>query len=70
MWCKLMVQTMSTKESYCDNLSIVIALVMKDANRRGGVTPGSRDGQRGNLGKAGKFTKASAADNSNTDGVY
>lgn len=43
MWCKLMVQTMSTKESYRNNLSIVIALVMKDGNRGGGVTPRSRD---------------------------
>lgn len=67
--CELMVQAMSTQERYRDNLAIVSALVVKNRNRRRGISPRSRDRQRSDLGETGKFPKSSATDDSNTDGI-
>lgn len=69
MGCELMMQAMSTQERYRDNLAIVIALVVKNRNRRRGISPRSRDRQRSDLGETGEFPKPSAADDSNTNGV-
>lgn len=66
----LMVQAMATEEGNSDKLASVGALVVKNANRRGGVAPGSRDRQRSNLGEAWKLAKSSTTNDGDADGVW
>lgn len=66
---ELMVLTMSTQECNCDDLVIVGALVMKNRNRRRGISPWSRHRQRSDLGETGEFPKPSATDDSNANGI-
>ena len=67
---QLVVKTMATKESDRDELAGGGALVVKDGNRRGWVTPRRGNLERGNLGEAGEFAQTSATDHGDADGVY
>lgn len=65
----LVVSTVAAQESDSDNLVIVLAVVVEDGDGRGGFAPGSRDGQRSNLGESRELTQTSATDNGNWDGA-
>lgn len=70
MGCQLVVQTVTTQKCDCDSLAGALALVVKDGDRRRGVTPRRRDIQRRNLGEARKLSKTSAANYADSDGIY
>lgn len=67
---QLVVKAMTTEECDRDELAGGGALVVKDGNRRGGVTPRRGNLERGNLGEAGEFTQTGATDHGDADGVY
>ena len=66
----LVVLAMTAQEGDGDGLVVVRALVVQDRDGRGGLAPGSRDVQRGDLGETRELTKTSAADDGDADGVY
>lgn len=70
MRCQLMVEAMATEECDRDELAGSRALVVKNGNRRGGVTPRRGNLETGNLREAREFAKTGTTDNSDSDGVY
>lgn len=60
----LVVEAVTAQERDGDGLVVVLALVVEDSDRGGGLAPGGRDVQRSNLGESRKLAKASAADDS------
>ena len=69
MGSQLVMQAVATEECNGDKLAGGRTLVVQDGDRGRGITPRRRDGQRRNLGEAGKFSKASTTDDGNADGV-
>ena len=67
---QLVVNTMATEECDRDKFAGGGALVVKDGNRRGGVTPRCRNLERSDLSEAREFTKTSTTDHGDADGVY
>lgn len=61
----LVVGAVTAQEGDSNGLVIVLALVVEDGDRGGGLAPGGRDVQRSNLGESRELAKASAADDSN-----
>ena len=66
----LVVHAMATEKSDCDGLVVMAALVVQDGDRRGGLSPGGRDVERGDLGEARKLTETSSTDDGDTDGLW
>lgn len=67
---QLVVKTMATEECDRDELAGGGALVVKDGNRRGGVTPRRRDLERSDLGEAREFAQTGTTDHGDANGVY
>lgn len=65
---QLVVQAVSAQEGNGDGLGIVLAVVVQDGDRGRGLTPGRRDGERGNLSETWEFAQSGAADHGDRDG--
>lgn len=65
----LVMQAMATQESDCDGLVVMAALVVQDGDRRGRLSPGGRDVERGDLREPRKLPETSSTDDGDADGV-
>ena len=70
MRSELVVQAVAAQEGNGDSLIIVLAVVVQDGDGRRGLAPGSRDGQRGDLGESWKLAQSSAANDGDRHGAW
>lgn len=66
----LVVQAVTAQKGDRELLAVVRALVVQDGDGRGGLAPGRRDVERGDLREARELSQASTADDGDTDGVW